>query len=162
MRTPTHVLVAYVVLLVVASIWRLLPWVPHGAAPEVGGLVAAYLGLTARGNIAPAVGGAVTVGYLADLLGGAPTGLHAVVGGLVCILGHLVHRRILVRGTAMTIGFSAFVGAVAALVVALIGELADRGVGLGATARGVFQIALGSAAIGPTVFWLHRDRKSVV
>ncbi|MCE9573918.1 MAG: hypothetical protein K8W52_12285 [Deltaproteobacteria bacterium] len=156
MRTSSHVLVAYLVLLVVASVWRLLPLVPHAAAPDVGGLVAAYLGLTARGRIAPAVAGAVMVGYLADLLGGAPTGLHAVVGGLVCILGHLVHRRILVRGLTMTLAFSAFVGAAAAVAVVIISELADRGLALGSTGRSVLQIALGTGAIGPTVFWLHR------
>lgn len=156
MRTSSHVLVAYLVLMLVASVWRLLPIMPHDASPDVAALAAAYLGLTARGRIAPAVGGAVAAGYLADLVGGSPSGLQAVVGGLVCILGHLVHRRILVRGLTMTLAFSAFVGGAAAMLIAMIAALADRGLDLGPTMRGIVQIALGTGAIGPTVLWLHR------
>jgi len=156
-RTATHVLVAYLVLLVLGSLWPVLPLGPaRGAAPDVAALVAAYLGLTARDQIAPVVGGAVTVGYLADLLGGTPPGLHALVCGIVCILAHLVHRRILVRGWAMTLGFSAFVGAAAAIVIELIGIATDRGLGIGLVALSVVLVAVTSAAIGPSVFWLHR------
>jgi hypothetical protein len=156
-RTATHVLVAYLVLLVLGSVWPLLPLGPaRSAAPDVAALVAAYLGLTARVGIAPAVAGAVSVGYLADLLGGTPPGLHALVCGAVCILGHLVHRRILVRGRAMTLGFSAFVGAAAALLIELIGIAADRGLGFGLILAAIALVAVTTGAIGPLVFWLHR------
>jgi rod shape-determining protein MreD len=157
MRTASHVLVAYAVLLVLSSVWRELPiGALHGAAPDVAALVAAYLGLTARNYIAPAVAGAVTTGYLADLLSGAPPGLHALIGGAVGLLGHGVHRRILVRGWAMTLGFSAFVGAAASFLVIVIRMLSNHPLELGFAMRELVLVAFGTAAIGPLVFWLHR------
>jgi rod shape-determining protein MreD len=116
-RTATVVLVAYALILVLGSVWRVLPLGPAAeAVPDLAAVTAAYLGLTARRGIAPAVGGAVIVGYLADLLSGAPTGLGALICGVVCILGYGVHRRLLVRGWAVTLGFSGFTGAAAALL----------------------------------------------
>lgn len=157
MRTASHVLVAYLVLLLLSSVWRELPlgFVRDGT-PDVAALVAAYLGLTARSSIAPAVAGAVATGYLADLLGGAPPGLHALIGGAVCLLGHGVHRRILVRGWAVTLGFSAFVGAAASLLVIVIRMLSNRPLEVSIATRELALVAIGTAAIGPLVFRLHR------
>jgi rod shape-determining protein MreD len=156
-RTASHVLIAYVVLLLLSSIWRQLPLgLVREACPDVAALVAAYLGLVARNYIAPAVAGAVTAGYLADLLSGAPPGLHALVAGAVCLLGHGVHRRILVRGWAMTLGFSAFVGAIASLMVIVIRVLSNRPLEMSIAMRELALVAIGTAAIGPLVFRLHR------
>ena len=157
MRTASHALVAYVALLVLSSVWRELPiGVVREATPDVAALVAAYLGLTARNYIAPAVAGAVATGYLADLLGGSPPGLHALIAGAVCLLGHGVHRRILVRGWAMTLGFSAFVGAAASLCVVMIRVLSNHPLEMSFAMREVVLVAIGTAAIGPLVFRLHR------
>jgi rod shape-determining protein MreD len=156
-RTASHALVAYLVLLVLGSVWHLLPLgFLRDATPDVAALVAAYLGLTARNSIAPAVAGAVATGYLADLLGGAPPGLHALVGGAVCLLGHGVHRRILVRGWSMTLGFSALVGAAASLLVIVIRMLSNHPLELSYAMRELVLVAIGTAAIGPLVFRLHR------
>src|SRR5438105_4337629 len=67
-RTATLVLVAYVLCVIVAACWRLAPHFLLDAIPDVGALTAAYLGLHARRNVAPAVGGAVVLGYLIDLI----------------------------------------------------------------------------------------------
>lgn len=85
---------------------------------DLGALTAAYLGLTSRRQIAPAVGGSVVLGYLIDLVSGAPPGFHALVLGLTVLVARAVQQRIYVRGLPMTIAFSAFV-AFAAGVVAL-------------------------------------------
>lgn len=117
MRTATLVLAAYLACVVVATVWLRLPGaLVREAVPDVGALTAAYLGLTARGNVAPAVGGSVVLGYLIDLISGTPPGLAALVLGITCLIGRAVQQRILVRGTAMTMGFSAFV----ALLVGVI------------------------------------------
>jgi len=119
-RTATLVIVAYLLCVVAASLWRLLPTqVLRDAVPDLGALTAAYLGLTARASVAPAVGGSIVLGYLVDLISGAPPGTMALVLGLTCIIARNVQQRILVRGAAMTIGFSAFV-AVASGLLALI------------------------------------------
>ena len=79
MRTGTIVLAAYLLCVVVATVWMRLPTsIIRDAVPDVGALTAAYLGLTARGNVAPAVGGSVVLGYLVDLISGTPPGLAAL------------------------------------------------------------------------------------
>ena len=115
MRTATLILVTYVACVIVATVWRLLPI--RDAIPDIGALTAAYLGLTARRDVAPPVGGSVVLGYLCDLISGTPPGLSMLVFGLTCIIARAAQRRIYVRGTAMTMGFSAFV----ALAVGVLG-----------------------------------------
>lgn len=114
MRIAAHVLFGYVAILVLGCIWRFLPL--DRAVPDIAALVSVYLGITARSRLAVSVAGAIALGYLADLLVGAPVGLTALVSGTVCIVGHFVHRRILVRGLLMTALLAAFTGLWAALL----------------------------------------------
>lgn len=116
MRTATLVLVAYVLCVIVGAVWRLMPAsVLRDAVPDLGALTAAYLGLTARRGAAGAVGGSVVLGYLVDLISGAPPGLHAMTLGLTCLVARGVQQRILVRGATMTMAFSAFVALIASV-----------------------------------------------
>jgi rod shape-determining protein MreD len=112
-RTATLVLVAYGLCVIVAAMWRLLPGDVRDAIPDLGALTAAYLGLTARRTIAPAVGGTIALGYLVDLISGSPVGLEAFVLALTGLVARAVQQRIYVRGTAMTVAFSGFVAIVA-------------------------------------------------
>lgn len=117
MRTGTIVIVAYLACVVVATVWMRLPTsIIREAIPDVGALTAAYLGLTARGNVATSVGSSVLLGYLVDLISGTPPGLAALVLGLTCLLARAAQQRILVRGMAMTMGFSAFVALLTGLI----------------------------------------------
>lgn len=120
MRNAALVLIGYAVTLVLGVVWPVLPLGPlREVPPDIAALTAGYLGLTARRGLAGAVASAVVVGYLADLLAGTPPGLLALVAGFTCVLGHLVQRRILVRGWAV-IGFAAALGASAALLGLLV------------------------------------------
>ena len=122
MRTASLVLVADVLSVAVAAIWRFLPWV-RDAVPDLGALSAAYLGLTARRHVSPAIGGAVALGYLVDLISGAPPGLFAFVLALTALVARAVQQRILVRGAALSIAFSGFVALITgalALVIRLV------------------------------------------
>jgi cell shape-determining protein MreD len=116
MRTSTIVLAAWVMCVVVSSFWRLMPGAAHDAIPDIGALTAAYLGLTARRSLAPAVGGSIVLGYLVDLISGAPPGLGALVLGLTGLVARAIQQRIYVRGAAMTIAFSGFIALVAHVV----------------------------------------------
>lgn len=119
MRTATLVLVAYLLCVLVAALWRMLPWI-HDAIPDVGALTAAYLGLTARRRVSPAIGGAVVLGYLIDLISGAPPGLVALVLALTTLIARAVQQRILVRGAAISLAFSGFVALVASVLVLVV------------------------------------------
>lgn len=158
MRTATLVIVAYLLCVVVAAVWRLAPAnFLRDAIPDLGALTAAYLGLTARRGVAPAVGGSIVLGYLIDLISGAPPGLMALVLGLTGLVARAVQQRILVRGAAMTIGFSAFVALVAGVLALIVRIL--YGVPRAALATDLQHIALvtiATALIGPLVWRVFR------
>jgi len=158
LRTATLVLAAYVLCVLVGAWWRLLPAsLLRDGVPELGALTAAYLGLTARRGLAPAVGGSVAIGYLADVISGTPPGLGAVVLGLTCLITRSAQQRILVRGAAMTIGFSAFVALVAGVLGLIVRAVA--GVPVAAITVELSHLVLvvvATALIGPLVWRLFR------
>ena len=118
MRSASLVLVCYGLMLVIGVVWARLPIGPFVLTPpDLAALTAGYLGLTARRGIAGPVAAAVVVGYLADLLSGAPPGLIAVVSGVICVLAFLIQRRILVRGRALTLAFAASLGLAAEILI---------------------------------------------
>lgn len=156
MRTATIVLAAYVLCVVVAATWRLMPWLAD-AIPDLGAVTAAYLGLTARRQVAPAVGGALVLGYLIDLISGAPPGLIALVLALTTLIARTVQQRILVRGAVISVAFSAFVALIAGVLSVVVRALyrmpiAAAGVELAHLA----EVALATAVIGPLGWRLFR------
>lgn len=172
MRVAAQVLLAYALVLVFGCVWRFVPgW---RATPDVVALCAVYLGLTARHRLAPATLGAVILGYLGDLLMGTPRGMLALTAGIICIFGHLIHRRLIVRGWLVTIFLASFTGlcsGIIGLVLRALGGLMPAGVGgdLGMLLRS----ALLTGIAGPLVFRLcrmidarfartHREREAAI
>jgi cell shape-determining protein MreD len=155
-RVVAQVFLAYGLVLVASALWRLLPL--GRATPDLVALSAIYLGLTARARVAPAVLGAVIVGYLADLLFGLPRGLLASTAGVVCLLGHLVQGRLIVRGRLFTLIFSVLVGLAAGLVaLALRAASGMAGSDVGDAIGGLLLSALLSGLVGPLFFRLSRQ-----
>jgi hypothetical protein len=156
MRTATIVLVAYLVMLVTGAIWYRLGFLAD-LRPEIAGVVAAYLGLTARRSIAGAVGGSVILGYLADLLSGVPTGLYSLISGVLCVVAYGVHRRILVRGLGITLGFAFLVGVASAIAVIIIRILSREPLYAPLTELWLmFGSGAATAMFGPPLFRLMR------
>lgn len=156
MRTATIVLVAYLSCVVVASFWRLLPWV-NDVIPDLGALTAAYLGLTARRQVSPAIGGAIVLGYLIDLISGAPTGLVALVLAVTTLIARAVQQRILVRGAAISIAFSAFVALVASVLTLVVRALYRiPSAAFSVELRHVAVVTLATAMLGPLVWRIFR------
>jgi hypothetical protein len=156
MRTATCVLVTYLVLLVIGAVWWRFAWIAD-ARPEVAGVAASYLGLTARRSLAAAVGASIVIGYLADLLAGVPTGLYGLIAGLLCIGGYLVQRRLLVRGLGVTMGFSFLVGAVASILVVIVRAVTAAPLASPLTELWwTFASGAATALIGPPLFRLLR------
>ena len=156
MRTATIVLAAYLVCVVVGALWRLLPWIAD-AIPDLGALTAAYLGLTARRQVSPAIGGAIVLGYLIDLICGAPPGLVALVLALTTLVARAVQQRILVRGATVSIAFSAFVALVAGVLAWLVRGLYRVPTGaFSVELRHLAAVTLATAILGPLVWWMFR------
>jgi hypothetical protein len=149
-RVAAQVALAYAVMLVLGVVWRVIPSVP---SPEVAAVFAAYLGLTARVQLAPATFGAVLIGYLADLLLGTPRGMSALTAGIICVAAHLFHRRLLVRGWAVSTVFSAAVGVATTLLYTIV--RATMGLplwGAGAQLTTLALTALVTGLAGPVFF----------
>jgi rod shape-determining protein MreD len=157
MRTATIVLVAYVVCVVLAAFWRVLPGLLHDAVPDLGAVTAAYLGLTARRTLAPAVGGSIALGYLIDVISGAPVGLSALVLGLTGLVARAVQQRIYVRGATMTMAFSGFIAVVSSLLAIVV--RASFGMPRAAWSiefRHLAVIAFATAVVAPLVWRVFR------
>ena len=156
MRTATLVLVAYLICIVVGAFWRLLPWFAD-AIPDVGALTAAYLGLTARRQVSPAIGGAIVLGYLIDLISGAPPGLVALVLALTTLIARAIQQRILVRGAAISIAFSATVALLAGVVSLLVRAVYRMpSAAFSVELIHVAQVTLATAILGPIVWKIFR------
>jgi rod shape-determining protein MreD len=155
-RTATIVLVAYLLCVVIGSLWRLAPWIAD-AIPDLGALTAAYLGLTARRQVSPAIGGAVVLGYLVDLISGAPAGLVALVLGLTTLVARAVQQRILVRGAVISVAFSAFVALLVGILSWLVREIYQVPTAAFAVElRHLAGVTIATAIIGPLVWRLFR------
>jgi rod shape-determining protein MreD len=155
-RTATIVLVAYLLCVVIAALWRLAPWIAD-AIPDLGALTAAYLGLTARRQVSPAIGGAIVLGYLVDLISGAPAGLVALVLGLTTLVARAVQQRILVRGAVISVAFSAFVALLVGILSWLIREMYQVPTAAFAVElRHLGGMTIATAIIGPLVWRMFR------
>jgi cell shape-determining protein MreD len=117
--------VAYVALLLCSVLPVVLPGRPP--VPDVALLTALYAGLTCRlmggatlhlrdGGPAAMTAFGLALGYLQDLIGGAPRGLNALALCLLVLLLRTAATQLLVRGTG-------FIMAVAALTAVLFGLL---------------------------------------
>lgn len=153
MRVAAQVFLAYALVLLVGCLWRLLPF--DRAAPNLVALSALYLGLTARHRLAPSTLGAVVLGYLADLLMGTPRGMMALTAGILCIFGHVIHRRLIVRGFGVTLAVT-FATGLAAGIVMLILRFMGGVVPAGIEPALLLYNAVLTAAAGPVVFRLCR------
>lgn len=158
MRTATLVIVAYLLCVVVAAFWRFLPFgFLHDAIPDLGALTAAYLGLTARRELAPSVGGSVVLGYLVDLISGTPPGLCALVLGITALVARGVQQRILVRGPMLTIAFSAVIAIAAGIAGLIVRALYHVPHGsLTLELQHVALITIATGLIGPLVWRVFR------
>lgn len=155
LRFAAQVFLAYFLLLVAGALWRLTPL--ERAAPDLVALFAVYLGLAARERLAPPMLSAILVGYLADLLGSTPTGLLATTAGFMCLVGHFVQGRLVVRGPLVTAAFSLVVGLVSGGLVLALRIWAGLEAGaLGSEIATLLVSALFTGMAGPVVFRLCR------
>jgi rod shape-determining protein MreD len=154
-KYAAHVGIAYLTLLLAGPLWPVLPF--EVAAPNLVAIFAAYLGITARGGVAGPTAAALAIGWLADLLGGSPRGLMALVAGVICVVARFATARLLVRGAPFVAGFCAGLALVGAVVVQLV--RAAYGASRGPFASELV-VAIGSAVltglVAPPLFRLCR------
>jgi hypothetical protein len=156
MRVLAHIAVAFLLLVVTGTVWRITPF--HVIVPDIALIFALHLGITAgRSPISHATMGVIWIGYFADVLSGSPRFMSAAVLGAICILCRLASGRLLVRGRLFIAAFS-FVGAMAAHLL-LVGLRLYFGAGAGPALDELFMIAgtaLLTAVVAPAIFRLCR------
>jgi rod shape-determining protein MreD len=103
-RTLLLAFVGYLLVTLQASLGSLLPL--RILVPELGLLCALHAGLTARDGIAAACAIAFVLGYVTDLLCGAPKGMHALAFVLLCLVAKGASLRLLLRGAPMLAGLA--------------------------------------------------------
>ena len=157
MRVLLQIAAYFVVAALVGGLWRATPF--EVVAPDIALLFALYLGITAgRSTLWEATLAALMIGYVHDVLAGAPRGLGSLILGVMCILTRFSTTRLLVRGTFFICGF-AFVGSLlasTAMVIVRVSFDAPLG-GLGrelVTALGTGAL---TAIVAPPVLKLLRD-----
>jgi cell shape-determining protein MreD len=156
MRALTHIAVTFLLLVLLGALWRVTPF--EVAAPDVALVAALYLGVTARSYLWEATAAVLMIGYLADLLAGAPRGLSSLVLALVCILSRLVSARLLVRGNLFVGVFTLLWAAAGGLFQ--LGVRVYFGAGTGPFWRELVTMAssaLLTAALAPLLFRIFRS-----
>jgi rod shape-determining protein MreD len=129
MRTLVLVAVVGALLLLQSVLLGLLP--AYLPPPAVGLLVALHVGLSPRWSLGGGVVAGFAMGYLFDLIAGAPSGTHALVYSLVALGTGLVSSRLLVRGAIVRALVSFAVTLVAALLVVAVRAWVTPGAGWG-------------------------------
>ena len=141
---------AVLLLLLQAVLHTLVP--TTAPLPAFALLTPLYVGFSPRWSPAGATAFALVIGYLFDLVSGAPTGVHAFATPLVVLLGSFVATALQVRGVlARTVASFVLVTVFGSLVLGLsvlLNTGAWRGFG-----RLIFEAAF-SAATAPPLFAL--------
>lgn len=156
MRFVAHAALGFAALIATGAAWPMIAG-DTLARPDVVAVVALFFGLGARDQLAPAMASAGAVGYLADVLGGAPAGLLTFSACAVCAGSHIAAGRLVVRGRrALVIACGVASLAMSALVVLL-----SRAAGIGHVAVPLDLVVIGASAaftatIGALLFVLHR------
>lgn len=151
MRALATVLTALTLLLLQSA---LVPLLPAGVpAPAFGALVALHLGLSPRWSLIGQVSAGFFLGYLFDLLAGAPQGTHALLYTLVALLFGRLAKRISVTGILSRAAISFGVSLVVGLAVVCIRALVSRSGGFEGL-RWVPVEAAVTALVGPPVLAL--------
>jgi rod shape-determining protein MreD len=120
-----QLVIGYALTVLQASLQALVP--VRVLVPELGFLVALYVGLSAKDDVAGACAVALVLGYVTDLLAGAPKGLHALVFALACLAAKAASLRLLLRGALVPAAFTFLVSLAGAAVV--VGTRAHFGEG---------------------------------
>ncbi len=137
-------------------------WTGGTVVPNLALLVVLHVGLSGKGDIVGAVGAAIALGYIADVVAGAPSGLSATTLGIAMIAARAASTRLLLVSVwhEMAVAFA----------VTLLGHLLEWGLvgslfgGEAPRAAVLFSSAIGTALLSPIVFYLCRfvDRRFVV
>lgn len=154
MRTTVTVILAVALVLLQSTVLELAP--VHIVTPAAGLLVVLYAAFSERWSLSSAAIFAFVLGYLFDLVSGAPLGVHAFVYLVISLLARVLSTRVVMRGVILSAG----IGFVATLLAGLFVIVVRAQVNPEGGYEGVREIPLEALLTGlfaPPVIWMLRQ-----
>jgi rod shape-determining protein MreD len=152
MRSLVTLIVGLLLLLLQSTVMEFAPM--HLITPSLGLLVVMYVGMA---PLKWAPGSAVMVGfslgYLFDLVSGAPRGVHAFVFVTVAIIARILAWRLAVRGIVLKAATSFVASMIAGFLIVVVRAQISPESGYGGLRQAPLESLL-TAAFGPPVLWL--------
>jgi len=152
-RAIFFLVTGFLLVVVQSTLRQLVPAI--SLVPDPALLLVLYLGLTPRQSAWIGAILAIVLGYLTDLLGVAPKGLHAVVYVVLFYLSRGAQVRLLTRGWIFEVWFCGLAAFVGALLVLLGRAVAAPTVGVTGVLVAVLQ-AVATGLTAPVVFSVGR------
>ena len=152
-RAIFFLVTGFLLVVVQSTLRQLVPAI--SLVPDPALLLVLYLGLTPRQSAWIGAILAIVLGYLTDLLGVAPKGLHAVVYVVLFYLSRGAQVRLLTRGWIFEVWFCLLAAFVGALLVLLGRAVAAPTVGVTGVLVAVLQ-AVATGLTAPVVFSVGR------
>lgn len=152
MRSVVTLVVGLLLLLLQSTVMEFAP--VHLVTPTLGLLVVLYVGMA---PLKWAPGAAVVVGfcmgYLFDLVSGAPRGVHAFVFASIALFARMLVWRLAVRGVVLKAAIAFVASMLAAFLIVVVRAQISPESGYGGLRQAPVE-ALLTAVFGPAVLWL--------
>jgi rod shape-determining protein MreD len=148
-RAAIYVLCGYLAMLVEGALAVVLP-APRVllAVPELALGVVTYLGLAGRGGAPSLVASALAIGYLRDLLLGAPRGVEALAFAICALCARAMHGRVFLERWGQLAVVAVAMSLLHALLVAVLGA---GDAPFSASVRPLPGLLLGALVVGPAL-----------
>jgi rod shape-determining protein MreD len=153
MRPLFFLATGFALLLVQATFRQLVPVV--ALVPDPALILIIYLGVTPRQPAPAGAAVALALGYLMDLLAGAPKGLYALAYVVLFLLARLAQVRLLTRGRVFEVWYSFATAFLCGIIVTGVRALSDPVTGFRGVSVAALQ-ALATAVTAPVVFSIGR------
>jgi rod shape-determining protein MreD len=152
MRSLATLVVGLLLLLLQSTVMEFAP--VHLVTPSLGLLMVVYVGMAPlkwTPSSAALVG--FCMGYLFDLVSGAPRGVHAFVFLVMALIARAVAWRLAVRGLVLKAATAFVASLVAAFLIVVVRAQISPETGYGGLRQAPLEGLL-TAALGPPVLWL--------
>jgi rod shape-determining protein MreD len=152
MRSIATLFVGLLLLLLQSTVMEFSP--VHLVTPSLGLLVVLYVGMAPL-KWAPGAAAVVgfSMGYLFDLVSGAPRGVHAFVFVIMALVARALAWRLAVRGIVLKAAVSFVASMIAAFLIVVVRAQISPESGYGGLRQAPLEGLL-TAAFGPPVLWL--------
>jgi rod shape-determining protein MreD len=152
MRSVATLIIALLLLLLQSTVLEFAP--VHMVTPALGLIVVLHLGLSEKWTSSSAALVAFCIGYLFDLVSGAPRGVHAFVFVLMSLFARAMAARLAVRGLVFKAASSFVASLLAAVLVVVVRAQVGHDEGGYSDLRQVPLEAVLTGLFGPPVLWM--------